>query len=532
MIDFSLFRFIQKNFKEKSSYSIFIFIFFSANLEMIAPIMMMVTVNPEIFDFSSNFEQEILISILLAIFLIKALLSVFVYQQIYDLAFSFQAFLSNYIFRYFMNLNFLEYKQNKTGKMINLIIREPSNVTFNYTIPLYTFIFEIFVVLSLLAASFYIDFYVSLILLIVFTFITAAVYFFTQNLITKKSKLRIYFDAIKSNIANNGLSSFINYKFNSSEMIEKDHYQNTKKSAQAEAFQQLLSLVPRYTIELVFIFMIVALYIFLGDDLNRVTILSSFAVIGFRLMPSITRISSSLQLFRYSQPIIEDIKDVLSYEFSENKNKTVSEINEIKISNLNIKFDDKNILEEFNYTFKKGNIYCLTGESGKGKTTLLHHLAGLYDCENIMINNSTEILPNMIRDKISYMDQNVYIPENTLSNFLELDQKIIFDNQYLKELLSSVNLNNLLQIIENENDPTLGRSGLQLSGGEKQRLNFVKIILEDKPIILMDEPTSGLDKSTEKIFFNVLNKIKKDKIIITVTHSDQIKLSSDYEVNL
>ena len=82
-----------------------------------------------------------------------------------------------------------------------------------------------------------------------------------------------------------------------------------------------------------------------------------------------------------------------------------------------------------------------------------------------------------------------------------------------------------------DTDVLLGHSGLNLSGGEKQRLAFVKLILENKPILIMDEPTSGLDPVIEKAVIKIINAHAQERLVIIVTHNDAFKEISDHEIN-
>ena len=71
-----------------------------------------------------------------------------------------------------------------------------------------------------------------------------------------------------------------------------------------------------------------------------------------------------------------------------------------------------------------------------------------------------------------------------------------------------------------------------MSGGEKQRIGFIRSILRDPNLILLDEPTSSLDYKNEKKIFEYLLKIKNNKIIIVSTHKESHKKYFDKIINL
>ena len=69
----------------------------------------------------------------------------------------------------------------------------------------------------------------------------------------------------------------------------------------------------------------------------------------------------------------------------------------------------------------------------------------------------------------------------------------------------------------------VGNLGTSLSGGQKQRISIARALVADPKVIILDEATNALDIAGEKKFLEIINKIKKDKIIIFIAHSNTIK---------
>jgi ATP-binding cassette subfamily B protein len=185
----------------------------------------------------------------------------------------------------------------------------------------------------------------------------------------------------------------------------------------------------------------------------------------------------------------------------------------IKIKDLTFSYKDKKIFDKFNLIIPNNIITGISGCSGKGKSTLIKILLGLYSYEgDITIDNINikDIDYNYYYNNlISYVGQEpiLYtgsIYENLISN---LDDKDI-DKNLLNKLLEKLDIVNL----DNEN----------LSGGEKQRLSICRAFLRKSKIILLDEPTSSLDYDNENNVLNLikeLNEIYKITIIL-VSHSN------------
>ena len=113
------------------------------------------------------------------------------------------------------------------------------------------------------------------------------------------------------------------------------------------------------------------------------------------------------------------------------------------------------------------------------------------------------------------LDENIII-NTTLrySNTIETSNK-------LKEYLKIFNLKKFVnkKYFENKDISTIKN----MSGGEKQRIAFIRSIINDPDLIILDEPTSSLDKKNEKKIFEFLLSIKKNKIIVITSHKEDQK---------
>ena len=198
----------------------------------------------------------------------------------------------------------------------------------------------------------------------------------------------------------------------------------------------------------------------------------------------------------------------------------------IELKNITKKYDST-ILDNISFNFCPGNIYVIKGISGSGKTTLLNLIANLdtdYDGD-ILVNNKkmknfSKKEKNLYLNNIGYMMQksalfaSLTIQENLL--LINKDKKLI--DKYLKLF----NLANILNKYPNE-----------ISGGERQRVSFIRLLLNNNKIILLDEATSNLDKNNSFKFVSYLKKIDKtDKIIIISTHKDIFDDIADIILNI
>lgn len=185
----------------------------------------------------------------------------------------------------------------------------------------------------------------------------------------------------------------------------------------------------------------------------------------------------------------------------------------------------KKIIKSFSYSFDFGKIYSIVGPSGCGKSTLLNLIANLdknykgqiiyngYDIKKMK--NHTFLNVSFCNQKYQLFDELTSI-ENVLLQFKLSNKKT---SKYLYKAQSLFSYFNIYELIN--------KKVKDLSGGEKQRVAIIKAILKDSPIMLFDEPTSALDEENRNLFLKLINKIKMGKIIILVTHDNDLASKCD-----
>lgn len=200
--------------------------------------------------------------------------------------------------------------------------------------------------------------------------------------------------------------------------------------------------------------------------------------------------------------------------------------NKIELKNLNYKYENKKILENFSYTFYKGKKYLIVGDSGKGKTTLLNIISGKinnYEGEIIWDDINYNLLDIVkIREQITYIRQDPYIFNASIKENLTLGDN--FSENDIYNVLNQVGLNKWIESLPKGINTIMNLSAKNISGGQKQRIALARGLLRNSSLILLDEPTSSLDdnsaKEIEKMLFS-----KEDLTVIMVTHNlrDEIK---------
>jgi putative ABC transport system ATP-binding protein len=208
----------------------------------------------------------------------------------------------------------------------------------------------------------------------------------------------------------------------------------------------------------------------------------------------------------------------------------------IKLQDINKSYANKKVLVDFSLSINEGEFVAITGDSGKGKSTLLNIIGLLenIDSGSLMIDGTESIKVNsgkamrVIREKISYLFQNfALVDEDTVNYNLNLSLKYIKiskkeKDQRIKKSLIDVGL-----------DGYEKRKIYELSGGEQQRVSISRAMLKPSKIVLADEPTGSLDEGNAKIVLELLRKLNKNgKTIIIVTHDKKLADQCDRIINI
>ncbi len=184
----------------------------------------------------------------------------------------------------------------------------------------------------------------------------------------------------------------------------------------------------------------------------------------------------------------------------------------IKVNNLDFYIQDKKILSNISFSVEKGEFIGIIGANGSGKTTLLKCLNGINETKGkvqIQDRYLSEYPSKDLAKKISYMNQ------NTILAFDFACKKIIEFGRYPHkrafEKLTREEEDLIHYYMEKTNTLMLSDKNINnISGGERQRVLFAKLLVQEAEILLLDEPTSALDIKYEEEIFRLISEEKKE----------------------
>ncbi len=179
------------------------------------------------------------------------------------------------------------------------------------------------------------------------------------------------------------------------------------------------------------------------------------------------------------------------------------------------------VLDGVSFSVPAGSRTALVGPSGAGKSTVLALLERFYEpTEGSITVDGTDLsrIPRSeLRARIGLVEQEAPVLSGTLADNLRLAAPQATDDQ-LRRVLAAVGLDELGERSDDGLDLNLGEDGIRLSGGQRQRLAWARVILADRPVLLMDEPTSAVDSRTEQLLQRTLGEASRDRTVVVVAH--------------
>ncbi|AJW64752.1 putative multidrug resistance ABC transporter ATP-binding/permease protein YheI [Elizabethkingia miricola] len=249
--------------------------------------------------------------------------------------------------------------------------------------------------------------------------------------------------------------------------------------------------------------------------------MTAFLQLVGRIQAPILLMMGFVPLFIRFRTAVDRVQELQLVEVEEEvEQEYITEPQNIEISQLSFRYDDKLVIKDLNAKFIAGNPSAVIGSSGKGKTTLIRLLLALIkpDKGEVFINTNAEHLPlsNKHRINIAYVPQGDKLFSGSIKENLQLGEQEVSDSK-LREVLY-LTCAEFVYDLPDGLDTIVGESGYGLSEGQAQRIAVARALMRDCNIWLFDEVTSALDPDTGGKLIERLLEAGKNKILVFVTH--------------
>lgn len=303
--------------------------------------------------------------------------------------------------------------------------------------------------------------------------------------------------------------------------------------------QTVASESPSYIFEAVCVAGVVAaVCIVLSAGMNSaefVPVMATMVVAVFRIMPSLGRISNSINIMLFDMPSMnaayknftaaeQYVKETRERVREDDGEQKLSFTDSLELRDVCWRYDhtDRDVLKHLNLTIHKDESVAFVGESGSGKSTAADILLGLlHPSEGGVFMDGIDILtiPGSWSRIIGYVPQFVYILDDTIRNNVAfgVPQEEIDDDR-VWDALRRARLETYVRSLPDGLETTLGDQGVRFSGGQRQRIAIARALYYDPEILIFDEATSALDNQTENEVMDAINGLQGSKTLIIVAH--------------
>jgi len=194
---------------------------------------------------------------------------------------------------------------------------------------------------------------------------------------------------------------------------------------------------------------------------------------------------------------------------------------EIALSNVSFKYEDKEVLKDISFKVKVGQIVAFVGPSGAGKTTLVNLVARFYDPATGSIKmdgcDIRDVKIASLREKTGIVTQETILFNDTVSSNISYGKSDASIENIIRAA-KTANAHDFIMKMPQQYQTIVGDKGFKLSGGEKQRLAIARAVFKNPPILIFDEATSQLDSESERLVQDAIDRIMKGRTVFVIAH--------------
>lgn len=241
--------------------------------------------------------------------------------------------------------------------------------------------------------------------------------------------------------------------------------------------------------------------------------------------------------FQQGMAGFERVMDVMDLPIESDKDSGMVLLGQIDIQHVSFRYEtqDKNVLEDLNFSVKAGDHVGIVGISGRGKSTLSSLLTGFYRPQKgqILLDGKTqeEIGVMALRRNIAVVRQENYLFDGTIRENIRMGREESSEEE-IRMAAEAAQIHDFIMSLPDAYETQVGPKGIRLSGGQKQRICIARAFLRNAPILILDEATSALDMETEECLMQRMLEIRKEKTTLVISHRPMMLQRMDFIIDL
>ncbi|PJK16277.1 multidrug ABC transporter permease [Chryseomicrobium excrementi] len=454
------------------------------------------------------------------------------------------AYIRNKVWRHVLGLPVAFFDEEESGELMSRILQDTGVIKSLITDHLITFFTSILTVVGAIAILIYIDWKMTLILLISVP-VTLAIMFPIGRMMSKVAKSTQNEVATFSAQLGRVLQNIRLVKYSQSEPKEQLH--GEQQVARIYSFylkeaKLVAVLSPVMTLVMTLVLIVVFGYGGAQVASGALTAGALVAIIFYliQIIVPFTQMANFFTAYQKTVGATERIKDIL--ERSQEPAEGISlpyEEQHIELRDVTFAYGEKVILDNVSLIIPKGKVTAFVGESGGGKTTLFSMLQRFYQPrDGAILYGDTDIRNIDLKEwrhLFGYVSQESPLMNGTIRDnvLYGVDSRSVSE-EAIEQALKQANAWEFVSKLEQGLETPVGEGGIKLSGGQRQRIAIARAVIRNPRILLLDEATSSLDTESERLVQQALKSIMKGRTTLviahrlsTVQHADQLVVIKD-----
>ena len=435
------------------------------------------------------------------------------------------------IYNKIQTLDMEYFSSKKIGDMMTRVMTDPSNIN-SIILEIFDMISEIIKVVFFLGIAFYIDFDLTLGVMVVTPILVITVRRYAKRLKRSGRQRQEALDGLNSKLQET-LSGIRIIRAFATEEYEINNFKKKNNSLKKIAVRSARYNAKANSIMEALNYIIIALLLMFsgyrvlraknftpGDFVTIIGAISSMYTPAKRAMTRFNAISVNLSSITRVSEILEEIPNIVNRP---DCIKFENFLNNINFENVDFKYKDnpEKILKNINLTVKKGETVAFVGNSGGGKSTLVNLIPRFFDVSNGSIKIDGTDIRNYdiksLRKAIGIVPQETFLFAGTILSNIRYGRQNATTEEIVEAAMQA-NAHEFIESLPDGYDTEIGERGIKLSGGQKQRIAIARAILENPQILILDEATSALDNESEKLVQDALEKLMKGKTTFVIAH--------------
>ncbi|MFG6335446.1 MAG: ABC transporter ATP-binding protein/permease [Lachnospiraceae bacterium] len=439
----------------------------------------------------------------------------------------------------YMKQGYLFFVQNNTSRLINGISGDASSI-YGILKTLFTSLMKLLTILCIGAYIMMQSVQMALVLLLLALLCLLVIQLLYRKSMSKNGIIRRDLMCEMNQVAMEAIQGHKEVLvMNKQEYFIKEYGDVKAKYSSVSVKVDMGTTVPAYLIEMICITgILVAVAVQMGNTSNVTQLiaqLSTIAAGAFRILPALGAITSGINTITMSTAQLgacyETVRQVKQLE-QEEQTKTelkkkytdVQLQGEIALQGVSFRYPEaeENVLENVNFTIKKGESIAFIGASGAGKTTVSDIILALLkptEGQILMDGIDIEDLGDQWNRIIGYVPQATFIIDDTVRHNIAFgEKKTRIDDEKVWQALKIAQLDDFIRKLPHGLDTKVGERGVRFSGGQRQRLAIARALYRNPDVLVLDEATAALDNETESEVMKAIEALQGYKTLIIVAH--------------